>query len=221
MSDSTPDEKETKSTESADTKPQPTEAKVDDKSKSTESADTKPQPTEAKVDDKSKSAESINTKPQPTEAKVDDKSKSAESINTKPQPTEAKVDDKSKSTESADTKSESTDIVAQEPPKPKEYTPEEIAEIAKRVTTPSDQTPPYTPTNILTPEFEGTSNYERGLDLILEQTRQKLASSPDSDSIESQRVKEDLKMIENLYQNFHNGMNVFRTAKGGRDKLRA
>ncbi|WOV92400.1 MAG: hypothetical protein R1F52_04575 [Candidatus Nitrosoabyssus spongiisocia] len=125
---------------------------------------------------------------------------------------EPKVDDK---------KPKSTDVeVAEEPPKPKAYTPEEIAEIAHKVTTPSNQTPTYSPKHILTPEFEGTSNYERGLDIILAETQKKLASTPDSDSLEVQRIKEDLKIIENLYQNFHKGMNVFRTAKGGRDKLR-
>jgi len=36
----------------------------------------------------------------------------------------------------------------------------------------------------------------------------------------SKRVEEDLKTLDYLYQNYYIGMNVFRTAKGGREKIR-
>ena len=110
-----------------------------------------------------------------------------------------------------------------EKPKPKEYTQEEIEEIAKRVETPSDVTPPYNPKYVLSPEFKGTSNYEVGIEIFREEKEQKLASlkrNPDTNPQEIRLLEEDLKTLDYLYENFNIGMNVFRTAKGGRDKLR-
>lgn len=110
-----------------------------------------------------------------------------------------------------------------EKPKPKEYTPEEIEAIAKKVETYSDETPPYKPTHILTPNFEGKSNYEAGIDLVRKETEkklQKLKNQSDEYPEQIRLAKEDLKTLDNLYENFNIGMNVFRTAKGGRQKLR-
>lgn len=111
----------------------------------------------------------------------------------------------------------------EEKPKPKEYTKEEIEEIARKVESPSDQTPTYKPVNVLSPEYEGTSNYEIGLRTVRKDLEEKLArlkNNPDANSLELKQTEEDLKTIDYLYENYHLGMNVFRTAKGGRAKLR-
>ena len=110
-----------------------------------------------------------------------------------------------------------------EKPKPKEYTPEEIEEIAKRVETYSNQTPKYDPQHVLSPEYEGTSNYEQGIEIVrseLEEKLTRLKQHPEENEREIRRTEEDLKKLDNLYENFHLGMNVFRTAHGGREKLR-
>ncbi len=53
-----------------------------------------------------------------------------------------------------------------------------------------------------------------------EQKLEQLRNNPDATIQEIQRVQEALKTLDYLYQNYYIGMNVFRTAKGGRDKLR-
>ena len=108
-------------------------------------------------------------------------------------------------------------------PKPREYTPEEIQAIAEKVEEPVDNTPPYNPQHKLSPEFEGRSNYERGmLDMTeeLAERLQRLEQDPDARPQDIRDAQEDLKTLGYLYENFHLGMNVFRTARGGRDKLR-
>ena len=100
---------------------------------------------------------------------------------------------------------------------------DEIEEIAKRVQTPKDQTPQYEPKNILSPEFGGGSNYETGITDLIEEAKQKLNSllnDPESTQQEIELAELDLKKLNYLYDNYHMGMNVFRTAKGGRDTLR-
>ena len=102
-------------------------------------------------------------------------------------------------------------------------TGDEIEEIARRVQDPKDQTPKYTPENVLSPEFGGTSNYESGITDLMEKAKQKLArllNDPESTQQEIELAKLDLTKLNYLYDNFHMGMNVFRTAKGGRDTLR-
>ena len=102
-------------------------------------------------------------------------------------------------------------------------TGDEIEEIARRVRDPKDQTPKYTPENVLSPEFGGTSNYESGIIDLMEKAKQKLArllNDPESTQQEIELAKLDLTKLNYLYDNFHMGMNVFRTAKGGRDTLR-
>ena len=99
----------------------------------------------------------------------------------------------------------------------------EIEEIARRVQDPKDQTPKYTPENVLSPEFGGTSNYESGITDLMEKAKQKLArllNDPEATQQEIELAKLDLTKLNYLYDNFHMGMNVFRTAKGGRDTLR-
>ena len=102
-------------------------------------------------------------------------------------------------------------------------TGDEIEEIARRVQDPKDQTPKYTPENVLSPEFGGTSNYESGITDLMEKAKQKLArllNDPEATQQEIELAKLDLTKLNYLYDNFHMGMNVFRTAKGGRDTLR-
>ena len=101
-------------------------------------------------------------------------------------------------------------------------TGDEIEEISSRVQTPKDQTPRYKPENILSPEFGGGSNYETGLTDLIEEAKQKLdrlLNDPETNSQELELAKLDLKKLQYLYDNYNLGMNVFRTAKGGRDTL--
>ena len=101
-------------------------------------------------------------------------------------------------------------------------TGDEIEEIARKVQTPKDQTPQYKPENVLSPEFGGGSNYETGLIDLIEEAKQKLnrlLNDPETTSQELELAKLDLKKLEHLYDNYNLGMNVFRTAKGGRDTL--
>lgn len=124
------------------------------------------------------------------------------------------------------TESKGTDVEkSEEPekPKPKEYTPEEIEEISKRVETFTNQTPQYNPKHVLSPEYSGTSNYEQGIIIVRKETEEKLArlrNDPDASEQQIRQAEEDLKTLDHLYENYHIGMNVFRTAHGGREKLR-
>ena len=102
-------------------------------------------------------------------------------------------------------------------------TGDEMEEIARKVQTPKDQTPKYNPQNVLSPEFGGTTNYESGLVDMIEETKQKLdrlLNDPEATQQEIELAKLDLKKLNYLYDNYNLGMNVFRTAKGGRDTLR-
>jgi hypothetical protein len=95
--------------------------------------------------------------------------------------------------------------------------------ISKQVEIPTDQTPTYKPEHMLSPEYAGTSNYEIGIQNQKEETQQRLArlqGDPNSSQQEIKQAEEDLKTLDYLYENFNIGMNVFRTAKGGRAKLR-
>ncbi|ABK78274.1 hypothetical protein CENSYa_1656 [Cenarchaeum symbiosum A] len=99
---------------------------------------------------------------------------------------------------------------------------EQKAEISRRVEVPTDQTPRYEPKHVLSKEFAGTSNYEMGLGEVREEAEQKLQRLSDSgaggDAI--RRAEEDLRKLDCMYENYHLGMNVFRTAKGGRDRAK-
>ncbi len=100
---------------------------------------------------------------------------------------------------------------------------DEEQEISKLVEIPTDQTPKYKPEHVLSPEYDGTSNYEIGIKNQREETQQRLArlqGDPNSKEQEIKQAEEDLKTLDYLYENYHIGMNVFRTAKGGRAKLR-
>jgi len=87
-----------------------------------------------------------------------------------------------------------------------------------------DHTPAYVPEHVLSPEFAGVSNYERGVDSFLEETKQKLEqlkNNPDATEKEIKETEREIIYLESLHENFYIGMNVFRTAKGGRDKIKA
>lgn len=107
------------------------------------------------------------------------------------------------------------------PPRPV-LTEDEQEEVSRKVEIPTDQTPLYTPEHILSPEFGGTSNYEYGISELLVETRQKLdrlKNDPHAVADEIARAEQDLNYLVSLQQNYYFGMNVFRTAKGGRAKL--
>ncbi|MFB5602851.1 MAG: hypothetical protein ACE5RK_00425 [Candidatus Nitrosomaritimum aestuariumsis] len=101
-------------------------------------------------------------------------------------------------------------------------TPEEQDEISRRVEIPTDQTPKYEPQHMLSPEYHGESNYESGIESFRDELEEKLAKlqkDPDASKQELHQAEEDLKTIDYLFENYNLGMNVFRTAKGGRSKL--
>ncbi len=101
-------------------------------------------------------------------------------------------------------------------------TPEQQASLTRTAETPKDQTPAYVPENVLSPEFKGMSNYERGVDDFLNESKErfvKLKNDPESTEKEILNAANDIKYLESIHENFYIGMNVFRTAKGGRSKL--
>ncbi|MEE8178709.1 MAG: hypothetical protein V3T63_01900 [Nitrosopumilaceae archaeon] len=101
--------------------------------------------------------------------------------------------------------------------------PAEEAAISRKVEIPADQTPKYSPEHILSAEFGGTSSYEIGIKNQREEIEQRLIrlkNDPNASAQEINLAEEDLKTLDCLYENFYVGMNVFRTAKGGRAKLR-
>jgi colicin import membrane protein len=107
------------------------------------------------------------------------------------------------------------------PPRPI-LTPEEEAEISRRVEIPTDQTPKYVPELMLSPEYHGMSNYEDGVASFRDEIEEKLAklqTDPNVSKQELHQTEEDLKTMDYLFENFNLGMNVFRTAKGGRNKF--
>jgi len=102
-------------------------------------------------------------------------------------------------------------------------TGDEIEEISRQAQTPKDHTPKYNPEYVLSPEFGGNSNYESSLSDMIEDAKRKLdklLNDPEPNRQEIELAKLNLKKLDYLFDNYHMGMNVFRTAKGGRDTLR-
>ncbi len=96
--------------------------------------------------------------------------------------------------------------------------------LTRQAEIPQDQTPKYNPRHVLSPEFGGVSNYERGVGRFLEEARQSLAdlkNNPESTGREIADVEDKIIYLESLHENYYIGMNVFRTAKGGREKIKA
>ncbi len=84
-------------------------------------------------------------------------------------------------------------------------------------------TKPTTKITPLDPAFHGESNYEVGLEDLLVEKRNLVAKTeaePQATKEIIQSTREELQVIEGLWENYHIGMNVFRNAKGGRDGIR-
>lgn len=109
------------------------------------------------------------------------------------------------------------------PPRPVLSKDEEEA-ISQKVQIPTNLTPKYTPEHMLSPEFSGLSNYERGVEdhkQELEEKLRRLKQNPDASENQIKLLENELSSLDYLFENFNIGMNVFRTAKGGRSKLKA
>ncbi|MGH1522406.1 MAG: hypothetical protein ACRBB2_08690 [Nitrosopumilus sp.] len=101
---------------------------------------------------------------------------------------------------------------------------DEQASLTRKAEMPKDQTPQYAPEHVLSPEFSGVSNYERGVDSFLDEVEQKLETlknDPEATEKQIEDAKNEIIYLKSLYENFYIGMNVFRTAKGGRDKIKS
>lgn len=102
-------------------------------------------------------------------------------------------------------------------------TDEEQEEISKMVEIPADKTAPYKPDHILSPEYGGISNYESGVTSMIDEARQKLSRLKNTPNVNPETIsqaEQDLKTLDSLYQNYYFGMNVFRSARGGREKIK-
>lgn len=99
---------------------------------------------------------------------------------------------------------------------------EEARAISRRVETPTDQVPVYDPQYILSKEFGGMSSYEVGITAILGEAQEGLEAlrRAGAGDDEVRRAETEVEKLGYLYQNYHLGMNVFRTAKGGRDRAK-
>ena len=103
-------------------------------------------------------------------------------------------------------------------------TSEEEAKITRQAEIFQDQTPAYVPENVLSPEFEGLSNYERGVDEMLEVAKlnlETIKADPDATPKQIKDAEDEIVYLESLHENYFIGMNIFRTAKGGREKIKA
>ena len=102
-------------------------------------------------------------------------------------------------------------------------TAEQQESLTRKAEIPIDNTPKYVPQHVLSPEYGGLSNYERGVDSFLEEARGDLArlnNDPDATQKQIQDAKDKIAYLQSLHENYFIGMNVFRTAKGGRDRIR-
>ena len=102
-------------------------------------------------------------------------------------------------------------------------TEDEKDDITRKALNYEDTTPAYDPQNILDERYGGTSNYETGITVLgdeLQAKLERLRNDPESLSDDIEKVEQDLRYLDSLHENYYLGMNVFRTAKGGREKLR-
>ena len=100
---------------------------------------------------------------------------------------------------------------------------DEKDDITRKALNYEDTTPTYDPQNILDERYGGTSNYETGITVLgdeLQAKLERLRNDPESLSDDIEKVEQDLRYLDSLHENYYLGMNVFRTAKGGREKLR-
>ncbi len=101
---------------------------------------------------------------------------------------------------------------------------EEQESITRKAEKFQDVTPNYIPEHVLSPEYGGVSNYEHAVDEFLEEANQrleKLKNDPESTENQIKNAKNDIIYLKSLHENFFIGMNVFRTAKGGREKIKS
>jgi len=118
---------------------------------------------------------------------------------------------------------EITKIVQKNVSKNTDLTEEQIIGIAIRVSRPTDQIPKYNPDHVFDSKFEGYSNYENSLrDLSHEKQKEldDLVSNPKSSKYSQKIAKQELTVVNSLRENYFSSMDIFRTSKGGRDKLR-
>jgi colicin import membrane protein len=95
--------------------------------------------------------------------------------------------------------------------------------LTRKAEIPQDQTPSYIPEHVLSPEYGGVSNYEREVSIFLKDAKQrfeKLKNDPETTKQQTQEAQNEITYLESIHENFFIGMNVFRTAKGGRDKIK-
>ena len=100
---------------------------------------------------------------------------------------------------------------------------DEKDDITRKALNYEDTTPAYDPQNILDERFGGTSNYETGITVLGDELQAKLdrlRNDPEALSEDIEKVEQDLRYLDSLHENYYLGMNVFRTAKGGLEKLR-
>ena len=100
---------------------------------------------------------------------------------------------------------------------------DEKDDITRKALNYEDTTPTYDPQNILDERYGGTSNYETGITVLgdeLQAKLERLRNDPESLSDDIEKIEQDLRYLDSLHENYYLGMNVFRTAKGGREKLR-
>jgi colicin import membrane protein len=100
---------------------------------------------------------------------------------------------------------------------------DEEASLTRKAEIPKDQTPSYIPEHVLSPEYGGVSNYEREVDIFLKEAKErleKLKNDTEATEKQIQEAQHEITYLESLHENFFIGMNVFRTAKGGRDKVK-
>ena len=102
--------------------------------------------------------------------------------------------------------------------------PEEQASITRKAEAFQDVTPEYIPKHVLSPEFGGLSNYENAVGQLAVEAKQRLEelkNDPDTTKQQIKNAKNDITYLDSLHENYFIGMNVFRTAKGGRDKIKS
>ena len=100
---------------------------------------------------------------------------------------------------------------------------DEQESLTRKAETPQDQTPSYIPEHVLSPEYGGVSNYEREVSIFLKDAKERLEKLKNNSETNKQQIQEsqnDITYLESIHENFFIGMNVFRTAKGGRNKTK-
>ena len=100
---------------------------------------------------------------------------------------------------------------------------EEQESLTRKAETPQDQTPSYIPEHVLSPEYGGVSNYEREVSKLLKDAKERLEKLKNNSETTKQQIQasqNEITYLESIHENFFIGMNVFRTAKGGRNKLK-